>query len=257
MLAVTNLTCSYRKGSQPVLHNLAVTFEPGALTAVVGPNGCGKSTLLKSIMGFIDVPQQAITLHGEPITAYSRRALARRIAYLPQESYCPDYLTVGELVQLGGYARQPVFGHTSSEDTDRFRAALARVDLYERADELVNQLSGGQRQRAWIAMILAQDADTVLLDEPVNHLDVKFQYAVMQLARDALMAEGRTVVAVVHDLNLASQFADRVVMLKGGRLIADGSTSDVITPANIKAAFDFDAVVVEQDGRTFCLPAAE
>ncbi|MEM9605029.1 MAG: ABC transporter ATP-binding protein [Pseudomonadota bacterium] len=256
VLGINNLSCRYRKGGPTVLNELTLELEPGAMTAVIGPNGCGKSTLLKAIMGFLDTPPGAVTLRGKPLSAFSRRDLARHIAYLPQESYCPDYLTVGELVQLGGYARQPLFGHHASGDDHRFEAALAQVDLRAKAHEPVNRLSGGQRQRAWIAMILAQDAETVLLDEPVNHLDVKYQYAVMQLARDTLLAHGKTVIAVVHDLNLASQFADQVVMLKDGQRVASGPTREVITAENIKSAFDFDAVIVEQGGRVFCLPSA-
>lgn len=254
MLACDNLTVSYASAAPPVLSALSVRFAEGRLTALVGPNGCGKSTLLKAIMGFLRPSAGRITLDGRPLEAMSRRARARRIAYLPQENHCPDYLSLAELVELGGYARYSLFGGPTERDRQAFRQALVTVGLDGMGPVQVNALSGGQRQRAWIAMVLAQDADIVLLDEPVNHLDLRYQYAVLELVRELTVGLGKTVVSVLHDLNLTAAFADETTMLRDGRLVASGPTGSVITPANVARVFDVDADIFARDDRLVCLP---
>ena len=254
MLDITDLICGYGRNSAPVISGLSLSFRPNVLTALIGPNGCGKSTLLKSIMGFLNSDSGEITLRGRPISSFKRRELARYIAYLPQESHCPDYLTLGELVELGGFARQSILGGVSTEDRKRFAEALDLVGLRNMAHKQVNRLSGGQRQRAWIAMILAQDADVILMDEPVNHLDIKFQYSVMDLARSLMLSQGKTVVSVLHDINLASMYADDVVILKEGSLVANGPCHEVVTSENIREAFDFNAEIFRSGDRLICAP---
>ena len=254
MLDVRYLSCGYSKRQSPIIRDLSLAFEPGVMTALVGPNGCGKSTLLKAIMGFMHPQSGEVLLNGQSVARYKRRDLAGHIAYLPQESYCPDYLTLGELVELGGYARSSILGAKRPTERVQYKDALERVGLADMAHLPVNRLSGGQKQRAWIAMILAQDAQIVLLDEPVNHLDIKFQYAIMSMARDLLLAQGKTVIAVLHDLNLAMMFADRVAVMKEGALLAHGPTNDTVDAALIKAAFDFEAEVLSVSGRRICAP---
>ena len=210
-ICVDGLTVAY--GRSLVLREVSATFAAGRLTALAGPNGCGKSTLLKSVMGFLPPLAGAVRLDGEEIDTRRRRALARRIAYLPQECHCPDYMTLGELIALAGHARSALFGGPSDRDKALFAQALEAVGLAEQAHRLVNSLSGGQRQRAWIAMVLAQDTDVVLLDEPVNHLDMKYQYEVLELVRAMVDEKGKTVIVVLHDINLATAFADDIVLL--------------------------------------------
>ncbi|MEF2072685.1 ABC transporter ATP-binding protein [Consotaella aegiceratis] len=252
MLETKNVTASY--GEAPVLQDVSVEFAAGRLTALVGPNGCGKSTLLKAIMGFVSVSRGEVVLGDRPIRDFGRRALARRIAYLPQESHCPDYMTLGELVELAGYARYSWIGGPSAQDRLLFREALDIVGLADLAHRPVNALSGGQRQRAFIAMVLAQDADIVLMDEPVNHLDLKYQYAVLDLVRDLTLRHGKTVIAVLHDLNLTAAFADDVVMLRDGRVMAAGPVAATVNPATVEAVFDLKADIFARDGRLVCLP---
>lgn len=254
-LSVSNLTASY--GPQPVLAGVSVRFAPGRLTVLAGPNGCGKSTLLKAIMGFLPRAQGVIELDGKSVDGLGRRILARRVAYLPQECVCPDYMTVGELVELSGHSRYALLGGSSERDRALFREALKTVGLADDVDRHVNTLSGGQRQRAWIAMVLAQDTDVILLDEPVNHLDVKFQYAVLGLVRSIAAHQGKTVVVVVHDLNLAATFADDIVMLNAGRIVAAGPVREAMTAANIERAFDIKSDIVENEGRLVCLPRVD
>lgn len=254
LLACENLTVAYASGSDTILNALSVSFNERRFTALLGANGCGKSTLLKTIMQFLKPDGGRITLGGQPVHTFSRRALARRVAYLPQENYCPDYLTLSELVELGGYARYSMLRGPSQADRDAFKRALATVGLAGMERVQVNSLSGGQRQRAWIAMVLAQDAEIILLDEPVNHLDLKYQCAVLELIRELVVSHGKTVIAVLHDLNLATAFADEVVMLQNGRVVASGATQDVVTRENVQRVFDLDTDVFERDGRLVCLP---
>ncbi|MDF1791228.1 MAG: ABC transporter ATP-binding protein [Thalassobaculaceae bacterium] len=253
MLASHDLTVSYGPDSRPVLHALSVAFARERFTALVGPNGCGKSTLLKAIMGFLKPWAGRVTLDGAPLVGMPRRELARRIAYLPQENFCPDHIRLGELVELGGYARYAMFGGPSDADRRLFEAALATVGLDGMGSVRVSAMSGGQRQRAWLAMVLAQDADTILLDEPVNHLDLKYQYQILDLVH-TLTRRGKTVVAVLHDLNLTAAFADAVVMLKDGAVVAEGPTAEAVTTETVRRVFDFEADVFERDGRLVCLP---
>lgn len=252
MLEATDVTASY--GDAPVLHGLSAHFPAGRLTALVGPNGCGKSTFLKTVMGFMPQSTGSITLDGVPIETMGRRSLARRVAYLPQDSYCPDYLALGELIELAGYARYSLFGGPSARDRQLFRDALDIVGLADQVHRPVSALSGGQRQRAWIAMVLAQDAELILMDEPVNHLDMKYQYAVLELIRDLTTRHGKTIIAVLHDLNLTAAFADDVVMLRDGRVEAAGPVRDTMTRANVERVFDFKADIFSHQGRLVCLP---
>ncbi|KAI95084.1 ABC transporter ATP-binding protein [Rhodomicrobium vannielii ATCC 17100] len=252
MLKVSNITAGY--GRLVVLHALSANFARGRVTAFVGPNGCGKSTLLKAIMGFMPISGGEILLEGQPIRLIGRKALARRIAYLPQECQCPDYMTLGELIELAGYSRYSLVGGPSARDRQLFAEILDLVGLADKAGCQVNSLSGGQRQRAWIAMVLAQEADVILMDEPVNHLDMKYQYAVLGLVRELSARHGKTVIVVLHDLNLASAFADDVVMLRDGKVVAAGPAQETMTAANVERAFDFEADIFSRDGRVVCLP---
>lgn len=254
MISVTELKVAYAPSGRAILNGLSVDFAPGRFCAVVGPNGCGKSTLLKAVMGFLPARSGEIELEGKPIHAMGRRAMARRIAYLPQENHCPDYITLGELVELGGYARFPVFGGPKAADHALFARALETVGLSGMEHERVSALSGGQRQRAWIAMVLAQDTDIILLDEPVNHLDLKFQYAALDMVKSLCLSHGKTVIAVLHDLNLATTFADDVVLLKDGRTMSAGPVRETITSEAIKAVFGLETDIFKRGERLVCVP---
>lgn len=252
MLNVDGITVNY--GPKRVLSDFSARFSAGRLTALVGPNGCGKSTLLKAIMGFLPCQTGTIQLAGSPIHRIRRQRLARQIAYLPQENACPDYMTLGELVELAGYARYSLIGGPSERDRRLFKQALETVGLADKAGDQVNTLSGGQRQRAWVAMVLAQDTDVILMDEPVNHLDMKYQYAILGLVRELSRRHGKTMIVVLHDLNLASAFADDIVMLRAGAAIASGPVGQTITASTIEQVFDLKTDVFPRDGRLICLP---
>ncbi|MGL3606761.1 ABC transporter ATP-binding protein [Rhizobium sp. G187] len=252
MLEARNVTAGY--GEMPVLQGLSAAFARGRVTALVGPNGCGKSTLLKAIMGFVPVSAGEIEIENQAIRGLARRTLAQRLSYLPQESHCPDYMTLGELIELAGHARYTLAGGPSEKDRALFRQSLEIVGLKDKAHCQVNALSGGQRQRAFIAMVLAQDTEVILMDEPVNHLDIKYQYAVLSLIRELSVRHGKTIVVVLHDLNLAAAFADDVVMLRAGRVVAAGPVASTITETTIARVFDLETEVFVRDGRLVCLP---
>ncbi|WP_422374735.1 ABC transporter ATP-binding protein [Roseibium sp.] len=252
MLNAQHVSAAY--GKLDVLRDVTIAFQPGRFTAIAGPNGCGKSSLLKAIMGFLPLSKGEILLEGKPILGIGKKALARRIAYLPQECFCPDYMTLGELIELAGHSRYGLIGGPSERDRALYAQVLKTVGLSDRAGFPVNKLSGGQRQRAWIAMVLAQDTDIILMDEPVNHLDVTYQFSVLELVRELVEHHGKTVVAVLHDLNLTTAFADDVVLMRAGECLTAGVVAQTITPENIAKVFDLKTQVFERDGRLVCFP---
>lgn len=252
MLEAKDLTVNY--GRTPVLKGTSTRFAKGRFTALVGPNGCGKSTLLKAIMGFVPVKAGETFLDGTDIRTIGRKSLAQRVAFLPQECHCPDYMTLGELVELAGYARYSIAGGPSDRDRKLFHEALDAVGLADRVGDQVNALSGGQRQRAWIAMVLAQDTDIILLDEPVNHLDMKYQYAILGLVRDLVRERGKTVVAVLHDINLTAVFADDVVLLSEGEVVAEGPVETTISADVMARVFDLNTDIFMRNGHLVCVP---
>ncbi|WP_244327825.1 ABC transporter ATP-binding protein [Roseibium sp. RKSG952] len=252
MLETRHVCAAY--GKHNVLSDVSVQFRPGRLTAIAGPNGCGKSSLLKAIMGFLPLSSGEILLDKTPISRSGRRTLARKIAYLPQDCFCPDYMTLGELIELAGYNRYGLIGGPSRRDRDLFRSVLEIVGLSDKAGLPVNKLSGGQRQRAWIAMVLAQDTDIILLDEPVNHLDMKYQFAILELVKDLTERRGKTVVAVLHDLNLTTTFADDAVLMRAGTCVTAGPVCETVTAPMIEQVFDIKTRLFPQDGRLICVP---
>lgn len=251
-LAVKNISAGYQ--SQPVIQDISVQFAKGKLNALIGPNGCGKSSLLKAIMGFIPLDQGKIDIDGHPHDKISRREMAQKIAYLPQDNICPEYMRVGELIELAGYSRYRFLGGISQRDRSLFEQALNHVGLADMADKRLMSLSGGQRQRAFIAMVLAQNADIILLDEPVNHLDVQYQYAILTILSRLSQDFGKTIVTVLHDLNLTAAFADQVVLLKQGKLVAEGHVREIMTADHIRHVFDLDVDIFDRGERLVCLP---
>ena len=205
-------------------------------------------------MGLLPRQDGKVTLNDTELTTLNRRDRARRIAYLPQDCHCPDYISVVELVELGGYARRGLFGGVSKAQKQEFLAALDTVGLADMAAAQVSALSGGQRQRAWIAMILAQAAQVILLDEPVNHLDLRYQIAVLELVRQIAVEQGRIVVCVLHDLNLAASYADRIVMMHKGRFAAQGPVREVLTPGNLRTVYGVEADIFDRGLRQICMP---
>jgi iron complex transport system ATP-binding protein len=242
-------------GDAAVLRGIDLGIAPAALTVLVGPNGCGKSTLLKALARVLPPSRGAVHLDGRPIGAIPTRQVARRLALLPQGPVAPEGLTVRELVAQGRYPHQSFLRQWSEADSRAVARALELTALEPLADRPVDSLSGGQRQRAWIAMVLAQDTDIILLDEPTTFLDLKVQVEVMSCLAGIARA-GRTLVVVLHELNIAAAFADHLVMMRAGRIVAEGTPADIMTPANLRAVFDLEAQVIADpsSGRPVCIP---
>jgi iron complex transport system ATP-binding protein len=241
VLATRALDVGY--AGRAVVRALDLHLPAGAVTAIVGPNGCGKSTLL-SALARVHAPQAgAVLLDGRDLATMRPRDAARRIGLLPQQPDAPDGLTVRDLVRYGRHPHQGLLRQWSPEDARVVDRALAAADLADLADRPLETLSGGQRQRAWIAMVVAQQTGVVLLDEPTSALDLGHQLEVLDVVRD-LAAEGRTVVAVLHDLSTACRHADHLVAMLDGRIVAEGAPRDVVTPALLRDLYGVEAVIL-------------
>ncbi|RVU83584.1 ABC transporter ATP-binding protein [Leucothrix sargassi] len=232
-----------------VLNSISTDIPKGKLTAVIGPNGCGKSTLLKCLSQLVTIKSGAIFLDGNPLERLNRRLLAKQLTYLPQQPLAPRGIHVFDLVARGRTPHQSLFQQWSDADQNAVETALAQVNLQAIPHAFVDELSGGQRQRAWIAMTLAQQTDTILLDEPTASLDPKHQLEVFKLLKKQCDEQGKTIVVVVHDLNMALQFSDHVLALKQGELVKAGATKHTLTPPVIQQTFDLNCEITHsKDG---------
>jgi iron complex transport system ATP-binding protein len=241
-LTATDLTLGY--GADPVVEHLDLAVPDGAVTAIIGPNGCGKSTLLRALGRLLRPHGGEVLLDGARIDRQPTREVARTLGLLPQSPVAPEGLTVGELVARGRHPHQAWFRQWTRDDEAEVADALVRTGTAELADRPVDALSGGQRQRAWIAMALAQGTDLLLLDEPTTHLDLAHAVDVLDLV-DRLNTElGRTVVMVLHDLTLAARYADHLVAMRDGRILAQGAPADVLTPELLADVFGLRALVL-------------
>jgi iron complex transport system ATP-binding protein len=220
----------------------------GRITAFCGPNGSGKSTALRVLRGLHGAEAGEVEVAGRPLRDWAPRDLARAVAMLSQSPDAPPELTVRDLVRLGRFAHRRRFMGQSGEDHAACARALAATEMAELADRPIGRLSGGQLQRAWIAMTVAQDAPRIFLDEPTNHLDVAHAFEVLELVRRLNRAEGRSVVLVLHDLNMAMRYADHVVLFDGGRVVVAGSTGEVLTERRVAETFGIRCRIVELGG---------
>ena len=234
-------------GGRPILHGLGFAVETGRWVALVGPNGSGKTTLLRTLGGLLP-HTGTLALDGQPVRSWSPRDLARRLAFVRQSPTLAFDFTVEEFVLLGRAPHHGWLDGFSSGDRAHARAALAELDLAAFADRSLGTLSGGEQQRVQLAQALAQEADVLLLDEPTAHLDVHHQFDGMD--RVAALAPRRTVVAAFHDLAFAARYADRLLVLDRGRLVADGAPHAVLTPALIRDVFRMDADVLDAPNGT-------
>jgi iron complex transport system ATP-binding protein len=253
-LKITSLSVGY--GDKPIVQDVSLVAQEGALTILVGPNGCGKSTLLKAIARVLKPMSGTVTLDEASVHKIPTRTLAKSLALLPQGPIAPEGLTVHELVSQGRFPHQTLARQWSIEDSRAVADAMAAADVTDFAERRVDSLSGGQRQRCWIAMVLAQDTDVILLDEPTTFLDLKVQVDVMTLLQRIAHDQNRTLVVVLHELNIASMFGDKIIMMREGAIVDQGAPDDVMTRENLKAIFDLDAHVIKDpiSNRPVCLP---
>ncbi|SAL28173.1 ABC transporter-like protein [Caballeronia arvi] len=256
-LRARSLTVAYRDDT--VLENLDIDIAAGRITALCGPNGCGKSTLLRALAGLQPARAGDVQVNGKPLVSMRRRALARTLTMLAQFNQIPAGLTVRELVAYGRYAHGGWMRGLSRADHAAIDAALAASGLVDDAARDVAALSGGERQRAWIAMALAQEAPIVLLDEPTTYLDIHHQLDILHELRRLNRERGLTIVWVLHDLNQAAAFSDEIVLMRAGRIVAQGTPEAMIDPRHLQETFGVRMLRVAhpQTGAPMCVPAYE
>lgn len=231
-------------GERAVLRGLDLELPDGAVTAIVGPNGCGKSTLLRSVGRVLRPSSGAVLLDGEPVHRLHTREVARRLGLLPQTNVVPEQLTVRDLVARGRFPHRGPFGRWTHGDEQAVTEALAATGTTELAERVVDELSGGQRQRVWVALVLAQQTPVLLLDEPTTYLDLAHRLEILRLLRELNAARGITVVMVLHDLNEACRYADHVIAMREGAVVAAGAPVDVITPELVREVFGVECLTV-------------
>ncbi|MEU0760166.1 ABC transporter ATP-binding protein [Streptomyces microflavus] len=232
-------------GDREIVPGLSVTVPPGRITVIVGPNACGKSTLLRAMARLLAPSAGAVLLNGRSIQEMPTKEVAAVLGILPQSPTAPEGITVSDLVGRGRYPHQGFFRRWSAEDDEAVAQALLSTDVLELADRPVDELSGGQRQRVWIAMALAQRTDILLLDEPTTFLDASHQLDVLDLLTDLNRERGVTMVAVLHDLNLACRYADHMIAMKDGRILAEGRPVDIVTEELVGDVFGMRCSVIE------------
>ncbi|MGH4024979.1 MAG: ABC transporter ATP-binding protein [Pseudonocardiaceae bacterium] len=231
-------------GDHVVVDGLDIDVLDGTVSAVIGPNGCGKSTLLRALGRLMPAKRGHVLLDGKRIDRRPTREVARILGVLPQAPTAPEGLAVADLVARGRHPHQAWYRQWSSDDEAAVAEALSWTGMSEFAERAVDQLSGGQRQRVWISMALAQGTDVLLLDEPTTFLDLSHQVDVLDLVERLHHDAGRTVVMVLHDLNLAARYASRLIAMHHGRIAAQGTPSEVLTEDMLREVFDLDAQVV-------------
>jgi iron complex transport system ATP-binding protein len=248
------LTLAY--GAVDVLKGLSLPIARGKITVLAGPNGCGKSTLLRAIRRLHRPESGQILLDGLDIARLNDRGLARQIGLLAQSPSAPEDMTVEELVRLGRYPHQSMLQPWSPKDAEALEAAMAGTGVAHLRTRRLGSLSGGQLQRVWIAMVLAQETEIICLDEPVNHLDMAHQLDCLDLVQQLNSEYGRTVILVLHDLNLASRYADQLVFVKDGTIAASGAPEELMTKALIAEVFGVETMIITDPvhQRPLCIP---
>lgn len=238
----TSLRLSYDQ--RVVCDHLDVSIPQGAITTIIGPNGCGKSTLLRALCRLIEPRTGEVRFDGRPLATFGRRELAQRLGFLPQISNVPPGISVRELVSRGRFPYQGFLRQWSHEDEAAVARALRETGLVGSSDRLVEQLSGGQRQRVWIALVLAQDSDVLILDEPTTYLDIGHQLEVLDLCKRLNSELGKSLVMVLHDLHLAARYSHHLIAMKDGAIVAAGTPSELLTPERVEAVFGIRAQVI-------------
>ncbi|GHB68342.1 cobalamin/Fe3+-siderophore ABC transporter ATP-binding protein [Streptomyces xanthochromogenes] len=241
-LTARELTLAYE--DRTVVHGLDLAVPDGKVTVIVGPNACGKSTTLRALGRLLKPRGGAVLLDGTELARIPTKRIAQAIGLLPQSPVAPEAITVADLVSRGRQPHQHWWQQWSDADERAVTDAMDRTDVTALADRPVDELSGGQRQRVWIAMALAQETGVLLLDEPTTYLDISHQVEVMDLVRQLNHERGRTVVMVLHDLNQAARYADHLVAMKAGRIVAEGRPEEVVTAELVREVFGLDSVVV-------------
>ncbi|MFE0384226.1 ABC transporter ATP-binding protein [Streptomyces bungoensis] len=255
-LSAENVTLAYDQ--RVIAERLSVEIPDRSFTVIVGPNACGKSTLLRALSRMLRPSRGRVLLDGRAIHSMPAKKVARTLGLLPQSSVAPDGITVADLVGRGRYPHQGLLRQWSAEDERVVTEAMRQTGVAELAGRYVDELSGGQRQRVWIAMALAQQTPLLLLDEPTTYLDIQHQIDVLDLCAELHETQGRTLVAVLHDLNHAARYATHLIALRDGTVVAEGAPADVVTAELVEEVFGLRCQVIDdpQTGTPLVVPAA-
>lgn len=253
-LTTESLTLGY--GDRPIVTDLSLTLPAGQITTIVGANACGKSTLLRGLARLLPAQSGRVLLDGHDIHSMATKQVARRLGLLPQSPIAPEGITVAELVAQGRHPHRRTFARWTASEDEIVADALVATGVLDLAERHVDELSGGQRQRVWIALALAQQTEVLLLDEPTTFLDVCHQVEVLDLLTDLNRSRGTTIVMVLHDLNLAARYADHLIAVRNGSVLAQGTAEEVLTQETVKVVFGLDAHVLTDptSGRPMILP---
>lgn len=238
-------------GNKAVVENVSVNIHPRKITSFIGPNGAGKSTLLSMVSRLLDADTGEVLLDKENTKKMKSSEFSKRVSILKQSNFMNARLTIRELVSFGRYPHSR--GRLTDEDVQFIDQALEYMDLMDIQDSYLEELSGGQRQRAFIAMVIAQDTEYVLLDEPLNNLDMKHSVQIMKILRQLVDELGKTVVIVLHDINFASVYSDRIVALKEGRIVKDGPTDEIINSDSLREIYDMDIPIKQLNNCRICV----
>ncbi|WP_281659040.1 ATP-binding cassette domain-containing protein [Halobacillus sp. Cin3] len=249
MVEVKHVSKTY--GSKKVIENLSVDIQPGKITSFIGSNGAGKSTLLSMLSRLISKDEGKVLLHGRDIHSIKPNDLAKELSILKQSNHIDLRIQVRDLISFGRFPYSQ--GRLTKEDWVEINKAIHYMELEEIQERYIDELSGGQLQRAYIAMIIAQDTDYVMLDEPLNNLDMKHSVQIMKSLRKMVEEMGKTVVIVIHDINFASCYSDRIVALKHGEIVREGLTEEMINSEMLKEVYDMDIPVQLINGERICL----
>lgn len=242
-LRVEDVTLAYDR--RTISRDLSVSIPDAAFTAIIGPNACGKSTLLRAMSRLLAPSGGRVVLDGKDIHDYPAKTVARRLGLLPQTAQAPDGITVADLVARGRFPHQSLLRQWSPADAEAVDAAMAATGICDLATRLVDELSGGQRQRVWVSMVLAQETELILLDEPTTYLDIAHQIDLLDLLRRLNRESGRTLVAVLHDLNHAARYADHLIAMKDGAIVATGRPVDILTADLVEHTFGLRCRIID------------
>ncbi|OOF20653.1 iron ABC transporter ATP-binding protein [Salinivibrio sp. IB574] len=249
MIELIELSKSY--GQTKVVDQASVLFPPGKVTAIIGPNGAGKSTLLSMASRLTDSDAGQVLIGEKPLAEWSSEALAKRLAVLRQSNNINMRFRIRELVAFGRFPHSK--GRLSDDDNRIIDDAIAQLGLEELQDRFIDELSGGQRQMAFIAMVVAQNTDYIFLDEPLNNLDIRHSVAIMQTVRDLAHRHNKAVVVVMHDINFSACYADNMVAMKNGEVVASGSVNEVVTKPVMESIYEIEFDVKDINGQRICL----
>lgn len=241
-LETQQLTLAY--DGAPIIRNLSLVIPPQKITVLVGANGCGKSTLLRGLAKLLKPKSGIVYLDGKNISQLKATTVAKKLGMLTQSPVAPEGLTVRDLVAMGRYPHQSWLQQWSTEDEKKVAEALKITTIDELADRSLDSLSGGQRQRAWIAMVLAQDTDILLLDEPTTFLDLAHQVELLDLLDELQESQGKTIVMILHDLNLSCRYADYLVAIQQGKVYATGTPEQVMTEEMVRDVFNLECRII-------------